>query len=50
MTAKQLSRAEAMPEDETERKPPRLPLPTSTEIPERGLWPRGPERRVRLRA
>jgi len=32
MTAKQLSRVEAMPEDETERKPPRLPLPFPSNV------------------
>jgi hypothetical protein len=32
MAAKQLSRVEAMPEDETGRKPPRLPLPFPSNV------------------
>ena len=32
MAAKQLSRVEAMPEDDTSRKPPRLPLPFPSNV------------------
>src|SRR5499426_723327 len=45
MTAKQLSRAEAMPEDETERRPPRLPLP----LPSNVIKLQSTDRREKLR-